>query len=178
MPGRRKKWRAISAAHARDAKARKASSKPTESVSSPDPIEIEVVDLQSDEEQEAEATTWPGGVENHELWGSDSEYSSTEEDLPTEDGELIMDSSEDEFSELEGKELVESLQRRQEHEAELVEEVTGYGKVASSRLTGTEWRKAESSRKLGYNGLSARTKRFHAQKAREKEKVDAEMRKS
>ena len=37
MPGRRKKWRAISAAHARDAKARKASSKPTESASlSPD----------------------------------------------------------------------------------------------------------------------------------------------
>ena len=59
MPGRRKKWRAISTAHARDAKARKALSKPTESVSSPDPIEIEVVDLQSDKEQEAEVTTWP-----------------------------------------------------------------------------------------------------------------------
>ena len=61
MPGRRKKWRAMSTGHARDVKARKASSKPTESVSSPDPIEIEVVDLQSDEEQEAEVTTWPGG---------------------------------------------------------------------------------------------------------------------
>ena len=51
----------MSTGHARDVKARKASSKPTESVSSPDPIEIEVVDLQSDEEQKAEVTTWPGG---------------------------------------------------------------------------------------------------------------------
>lgn len=178
MPGRRKKWRAISTAHARDAKACKALSKPTESVSSPDPIETEVVDLQSDEEQEAEVTTWPGGVENHDLWCSNSEYPSTEDGLPTEHGELALGSSEDEFSELEGEELVESLRRRQEHEADLVEEVSGYEKLANSRLTGREWRKAENSRKLGYNGLSARTKRFHAQKAREKEKVDAEMRKS
>ena len=74
--------------------------------------------------------------------------------------------------------MVESLRRRQEHEANLVEEVSGYGKLANSQLTGREWRKAESSRKLGYNGLSVRTKRFRAQKAREKEKVDAEMRKS
>ena len=119
-----------------------------------------------------------GGVENHDLWCSNSEYPSTEDGLPTEHGELALGSSEDEFSELEGEELVESLRRRQEHEANLVEEVSGYGKLANSQLTGREWRKAESSRKLGYNGLSVRTKRFHAQKAREKEKVDAEMRKS
>ena len=98
MPGRRKKWRAISTAHARDAKAHKALSKPTESVSSPDPIKIEVVDLQSDEEQEAEVTTWPGGVENHDLWCSNSEHPSTEHGLPTEHGELALGSSEDEFS--------------------------------------------------------------------------------
>ena len=45
-------------------------------------------------------------------------------------------SSEDEFSELKGEELVESLQRRLEHELGLVEGTTAYEKVAaSSRLT-------------------------------------------
>ena len=47
------------------------------------------------------------GVENHDLWCSNSEYPSTEDGLPTEHGELALGSSEDEFSELEGEELVE-----------------------------------------------------------------------
>ena len=81
-------------------------------------------------------------------------------DLMTEWQGLTTDedsnSSEDEFSELEGEELVESLQRRLEHELGLVEGTTAYEKVAaSSRLTWKEWKKIESNQKLGYSKVMA-----------------------
>jgi hypothetical protein len=46
----------------------------------------------------------------------------------------------------------------------------------SCKHTQKDWKKAESSRSLGYNGQSARTKRRMEQLAREKEKKNAKLR--
>ena len=81
MPGHHRKWQVLSAAHARAAKACK--SEPSTSLS-PNLTKIEVLDVETDEEAEAEVTTWPGGVANHKLGDSDNTCSSHEGDLMTE----------------------------------------------------------------------------------------------
>ena len=48
--------------------------------------------------------------------------------------------------------------------------------IISKKQTKGDWRKAESHHSLGYNGQSARTKRYHEQAAREKEKEDVKLR--
>ena len=84
--------------------------------------------------------------------------------------------TEEEFSELEGDELVGSLQKQLEAEIKMLRQPTPYELITKSR-TAKEWVKAESNRSLGYNGLSERTKRRNDQQARAKEKVDAVTRK-
>ena len=79
--------------------------------------------------------------------------------------------SEEEFSELEGEELLESLQMRLEKELELLSVPTPYEKIAAP-VTSKQWAKAESNRCFSYNGQSVRTKRRVRQQAWEKEKDD------
>ena len=52
---------------------------------------------------------------------------------------------------------------------------SGYSIISKKRTEG-DWRKAGSHRSLGYNGQSARTKRYREHAAREKEKEDAKLR--
>lgn len=69
-----------------------------------------------------------------------------------------------ELQELEGVELLQSLELCLTREHKLLR-----------KFSLKEWGQAEKKRGLGYNGLSARTKQRHNQKAREKELKDAVM---
>ncbi|KAJ3859055.1 hypothetical protein EV359DRAFT_8462, partial [Lentinula novae-zelandiae] len=81
-----------------------------------------------------------------------------------------MDMGEDSDSELQGEELVKSLE---EKEARIKSTFAQLMRDKSKQ----EWKQAEHSSHMGvYNGHSDRTRRYRAQKATEKEKKDATMR--
>ena len=113
-------------------------------------------------------TSWTGGVNNHKL---EQEWINLDE------------LSEEEVSELEGDDLIESLCRGMEHEekqlnsqavastAELI--TVGYGLPRGEGLTKIDWKKVESKRSLGYNRLSERTARWKAKQARDKAVIEA-----
>jgi hypothetical protein len=110
---------------------------------------------------------WHGGV-NH--FPSDSDWDSlNDSDWKTDS------SSESDFgdvSELEGDELIESLQATLEAEMQIISIPTPYEQILKPHTSG-DWRKAESNRSLGYNKLSGCTQRRQALEAREKEKLDS-----
>lgn len=117
-----------------------------------------------------EVTAWSGGVNNHLVVSkNDSDFNDTEWD---------SDSSEDEVDELEGDELVDSLQREIEHEICLLQELepTPYERLMTV-VTEKEWKRAEQKRGLGYNGHGERTQRKQQQEARERAEKDKIMRK-
>ncbi|KAF8226147.1 hypothetical protein L208DRAFT_1380330 [Tricholoma matsutake] len=62
------------------------------------------------------------------------------------------------YSELEWEELLESLELSLRHGLELLNEMMAYNRISSARITANDWQKAESNQKLGYNGLSGRTR--------------------
>jgi hypothetical protein len=127
------------------------------------------VDIGSDPPSDSEICSWNGGlnhypsdVEKTTHWDSDSE------------------SEEDGFSDLEGDELLESLQKVQEKDLKRLENVsklTAFDKM-SQNLTSEEWKKAESNRHLGYSKGSTRTQRRHDLEARRKEEKDSVIRKT
>jgi hypothetical protein len=101
-------------------------------------------------------------------------------DSTTDTGSDSSDSeSEDDVEELEGEELLCSLQKSAEKELEQMafSDSTKYQELQRT-IGSNEWKKAESSRSLGYNGNSSRSQRRHAKAARDKEMVDAQLRKS
>ena len=62
---------------------------------------------------------------------------------------------EDDVIELQGEELVESLRCQMEAEITLERQLSKEGlEVLMWKIDAREWRKAESKRSLGYNGLS------------------------
>ena len=117
-------------------------------------------------------TSWTGGVNNHEL---EREWTDLDE------------LSEEEVSELEGDDLIESLRRGMEHEekqlnstmvASRTDPVTiGHGLPQGEGLISIDWKKAESKRGLGYNGLSERMARRKSKQARDKAVIEANVRK-
>jgi hypothetical protein len=109
---------------------------------------------------------WEGGV-NHVL-SSDSGTDWTKSDSDSD--------PQSDFSELEGQELVESLQSCLEKELEMLGSQTPYEKVLIRRLTLGDWKKAEGNRGFGYTGNSDRSKRRKEQQAREKAKQDEVLR--
>jgi len=125
---------------------------------------IEVLDSDSDgnsDHMDVEGGCgWDGGVNFQASDSDDCGYS--------ESGEV-------ELQELEGAELLRSLELRLTREHELRAAPVQYSELLR-KVSLKEWEKAEKKRGLGYNGLSARTKRRHNQKAREKETKDAVMR--
>ena len=123
----------------------------------------DATDLDSD----IEVTAWTGGVNNHLLSESD------DSDSDFNDAEWESDSSGDDVDELEGEELVASLQKEIEHEIQLLQELmfTPYERISTTK-TAKEWQKVERNRGLGYNGQSKRTQRFRREKAREKAEED------
>jgi len=130
---------------------------------------------------EVECTGWTGGV---------THYTSDEEPI------LVSDGSEEEVEELSGSELEEVIQRHRERLAGASMEETPVARTEESSATvkrqmaepdalsvittprtNHEWKKAESTRSLGYNNQSVRTKRHRAKVARDKETEDAKLRK-
>ena len=110
---------------------------------------------------------WDGGV-NH--FPSDLGWDS----LNDSDWETDSSSESDfgDVSELEGDELVENLQAMLEVEMQILSIPTPYEQILKPHTSG-DWKKAESSRSLGYNKLSGRTQCREALEAREKEKLDS-----
>lgn len=131
-------------------------------------------------EDEVECTGWSGGVAHY--------ISSDDEPI------FVSGSDEEEVEELSGSELEELIQRRltrvvkvDQPAARMMEEPSATVKWpiaepnALSAIMGPEtnqkWKRAESTRSLGYNGQSDRTKRHHAKVARDREERDVQLRK-
>jgi hypothetical protein len=123
------------------------------------------IDLSTDVDEECR---WDETV-NHWLADSDSDFTWTDSD-----GEEESDS---EFSELEGDDLLKSLQSSLEAKLDILNQPTAYETIKEG-LTSEGWKKAEEHRSLGYNGQSDRTKRWHAKEEHNKEKKDKILRKS
>ena len=160
--GRKSKHAIASARRAREGKARgraDGAQPHAKAVCETSPPDFEISESDSE-------CHWDGGVNNIAL-DSDSES----------DGDWQTDSdAESELSELEGEELVESLQTQLQNELKSLSVPSPY-EVISQSHTSEDWTKAEGNRSLGYNKLSDRTKRRREHDAREKEKLDSVERK-
>ncbi|KDQ25265.1 hypothetical protein PLEOSDRAFT_1077894 [Pleurotus ostreatus PC15] len=102
---------------------------------------------------------------------------SDESDICDWDGTVNHDSesdSEEELSELDGEDLVESI----EAERKKLGLPEPLAIIMESAGNVAVWAKAEKNRGLGYNGQSKRTQQHRAQKACEKAKIDEELRKT
>ena len=136
--GRGKKHRAESLAQAREAKnlknlLRYLSQLSVGRVTSLD-LDLKVTEPQFLDEDEVVECDWDGSV-NHCL-SSDSDWEDELDDT--------------EFSELEGEDLKESLQKALEAELALLTQLTPYEVILQA--TSKEWKRAEQNRGLGYNG--------------------------
>ena len=150
------------AAAARAAKANK-SAEPTQKDSKR--AAIEILDSNSDSDGNSDHTE----VESKCGWDGDVNQAGE-----SDDDDYSSDSGE-ELQELEGIELLQSLELCSTKEKELQAASAQYLELLRN-VSQKEWEKAETNRGLGYSGLSVRTKRRHNQKAREKEANDAVMR--
>jgi hypothetical protein len=111
-----------------------------------------------DPEQDSDKCGYTGGV-NVSWSDSESDYELSEDEW--------NDSETESLAELEGDELENNLQSLRD-EDQWLSVPTAYAEILKKKTT-KEWAAAESSRCLGYNGLSNRTGRCHVQKARERE---------
>ena len=110
-----------------------------------------------DLEQDLDECGYTGGV-NVSWSDSEGDYEPSEDEW--------NDSETESLAELEGDGLENNLQGLRE-EAQWLSVPTAYAEILKKTMK--EWAVAESSRCLGYNGLSDRTERHRVQKAREKE---------
>jgi len=115
-------------------------------------------------------------------WGQSEEE--TREDLPGHGNLIIIDDnsednggdsdegygSDDCMSEMEGQELRDSLELQMEGEIEQIQEGRAY-EVLMREINAGQWKKAETNRSLGYNGLSRRKKQLDTQKAEQAKKL-------
>jgi len=129
------------------------------------PNEIIEISDGSDNDSDIECTGWQGGV-CHII--SDSEDSS--------DGYITIlssDSEDDDLEDISGEAVIEGLQREWQMRQDL--EQLALPTVAEKLMSYSNaslWRKAESNRSLGYNGLSERTKFRHNKQDRDKAAAD------
>jgi len=110
--------------------------------------------------------SWDGGVNHH---SSDVEKTT----------HWDSDFEEEGFSDLEGDELLQSLQRAQQKDLERLGNVsnpTAFDKM-SQNLTLEEWKMAESNQHLGYSKQSMQTQCCHDLEARWKEEKDSAIQK-
>ncbi|KAJ7708564.1 hypothetical protein B0H14DRAFT_2646573 [Mycena olivaceomarginata] len=133
--------------------------------------ESELPDLEtvSDNEGENECS-WDGGV-NHSISDSGSDWNSTE------NSDHANSDSDSDLSELEGPDLVQSLQTQLEQEIHALGRATAYETI-NAPISTKNWRQAEANRALGYTGNSDRTKRRREKKARDGADLKAESIKS
>jgi hypothetical protein len=122
-------------------------------------------------------TAWRGGVNNHLII---IELSSDDNDSDFTDTDMESQLSEDEIDELEGDELVESLQKEIESEIRMLNNLSNENAFTQITMARTkkEWKKIEANRSLGYTGNSVRTQRRHNEAARKKAEKDDGLRKT
>ena len=166
-------------------KARLVARAPT-TAATPHPNDVDNQDADNESSgDEIECTGWSGGVTHY--------ISSDEEPIFISDS----DEEEEEVEDLSWSEVEEGAQQHREElggaaaaeqpTAEIAEEPSAMVKqpmaepnslsVIMGLRTNQEWKEAESTRSLGYNGQSDRTKRHRAKVARDKEVNDARLRK-
>jgi hypothetical protein len=169
------------AARARAAKSRKktvqvvqvGSAEISESSSSDFKLAAELDDCH---DPDIECTGWTGGV-NYVPSDSDSDdedWKDTDWDGPDGGGAESNDNDNEDLEDLEGGDLLDGLRNKWEllqQELEDLAKPTPYEHILK-KTRAKEWKKAETKRGLGYNGLSARRKREIAQQLREKEEQD------
>ena len=88
--------------------------------------------------------------------------------------------SDDYMSEMDGQELRDSLEFQMEREIEQIEggeNPTAYG-MLMREIKADQWKKVETNRSLGYNGLSRRKKQLDLQKAEQAEEENKKLRAS
>jgi len=99
------------------------------------------------------------------------------EQSDTDDDDEDTDDNE-EFMELEGDELLQSLQLQGEREQATIEASSTFRELKRT-ITKKEWKKAESSKRVVYSGNSSRTQQRKAKNARDmEEKIHKPMRNS
>ena len=167
MPRKLKRWK-DAAACAR--KGRAAARKHRVDLEDPEPIHPEQEPFNELTDEDNERTKWTGGV----IHIPDSE-SDSDRDFDPSSALESEPGSDEEFSELEGDELLESLQRQAAEEAKLLQKPVPYEELKRG-VSGQEWKKAEAKRGFGYTGNSGRTKRRQEKVARDKSDKDAKLR--
>jgi hypothetical protein len=105
-------------------------------------------------------------------WDGTVNYVPSDLDSLTEWTDDPNSGSEEEFSELDGEELAESLLERLENEFKIDKALIAFEKISQVILS-EHWEKAEKDWHLGYNGQSARTQCQKEQQAQKKEKEDS-----
>ena len=134
-----------------------------------DPSDAPVID--SWDQSEASARGFSPGPEENPI---------TIDDCPGYDSSDEGYRSDDYMSKMDGQELRDSLENQMEREIEQMEggeNPTAY-KVLMREIKANQWRKAETNRSLGYNGLSKRKKQFDLQKAKQAEEENKKLRAS
>lgn len=125
---------------------------------------------------------WDGTVNHYLSENSDDEWTDSDNDSDSDCGDA---DDLDIACDLCGPDLLRSMQAEAllelpyllEAESEQEKkEATPYSTIMDTKSK-KEWKKAEAKRSFGYNGLSDRTQRLHAQQARAKEEKDAATRK-
>lgn len=152
------------------AAARARTSKALRKVNQPNLDDSNDVESSADDDSDIECTSWNGGV-NYILSDSeDEDWTKTDSD-----SDIRNDDSPDDFDlkELNREDLIKSLQIRCQHELDLEELATptSYKHLLHTK-TPKDWKRAESMRSLGYNGLSDHRKWEIAQQMHEKEVKD------
>ena len=117
----------------------------------------------SESEEDDEITSWTGSVNNH-LIMPDSD--TDDPDASNISGEL----DDDEVLELEGVELIHSLENPTEHNEQMMMDMelpveSCLVELMKKEITTKDWKKAESNQGFGYTGNSDRLERRHRKDA-------------
>ena len=127
-----------------------------------------ILDSDAEPESDEEVCSWKGSVNNH-LEDNPEDWV----DLSDLDSE-----SDDELEELKGDALRGSLEAEMSREADALQNSdTALYEKLMRLISSKDWKKAEKSRALGYNGKSKRSKRQKSKEMRDKECRDEETRK-
>ncbi|KIJ39220.1 hypothetical protein M422DRAFT_258109 [Sphaerobolus stellatus SS14] len=166
----RNKAKTLAAARAWEGKAQKRQQEeqPIDDNGSSEPIVIS--------DSEDDVCSWSGGVIcTPDIHGTDDGYITvwdTEEEIES----VGEQGDNDIFEVLQGEEVIDGLQKscKMQQDLEELSTPTSYERIMGVKGS-KQWRKAESNRALGYNGLSERRKREIRQENREKEAAAAKM---
>lgn len=92
-------------------------------------------------------------------------------------GDDGTESETDEVEELTGPELMQSLEREMEREADAIWEITLFDKITEISHSRDDWKRAESHIRVHYTGNSERTQRREKRRLEAKARSDKNLRK-